>query len=652
MRPLTAFLFLFCFTALLSAQNKNSCAVSKSKHGFRLPAVSLVQQATENKYDVKFHHLNLDVERDTTYISGNVHTIAKVVATSLDTFGFELYPSLAIDSIRINGSLSVPARTGNYVGAPLPLVLALGGTIDAIIYYHGTPPSGATAAIGNGFSNAASGSWGNLVTWSLSESFAAYEWWPCKQSLQDKIDSSYFYITTDTANKAGSNGLLTNVVNLGNGKKRCEWKNIHMIDYYLISVAVAKYVEYDVYAHPNNCPNPVLVQNYVYDNPATLPNFKAVIDSTPACIELFSKLYGPYPFFDQKYGHCMAPFGGGMEHQTMTSLGFFDFNLIAHELSHQWFGDNVTCKTWSDIWVNEGFATYSAYLAEEYINPTLAAPEMLSEHNDIMSQPGGSIWFVDSTNTTRIFDSRLEYNKGSAMLHWIRFIINSDTVFFKVMKTYQQQFRNSTATALDFKSVLESVSGMNFTTFYNQWFYGEGFPTFSEKWNQAGNTFYLRSYETTSMPGVTPLIVTPVEYKLTRSTGDTIIRVVQSDSIDTYNLHLGGVVTNITVDPNNWIVNQVGTIVHDPNLTGISTLQVPANDVLIWPNPASDRLFVTVQLPGNYTLSVYDLNGKLVSEFMITQSRSLDIRSLAKGFYLMRLHSAVEDLKMMKLVKL
>jgi aminopeptidase N len=637
------------------AQSSHSCSNAKMNHRQRQPVISLVQQVSENKYDVKFEHLSLDVERDSPFIKGNVHTRATVTASVLDSFAFELHPDLTIDSIRINGSLAAPVRGGSYGAAPVPTPALIGTTVDVVIYYHGTPPSGASAAVGNGFSNGTSGSWGNQASWSLSESFAASEWWPCKQSLQDKIDSSWVFITTDTANKAGSNGLLSNVVQLGNGKKRFEWKNNHTIDYYLISVAVAKYVDYSFYAHPFNSPNPVLIQNYVYDNPATLSNFKPVIDKTKDFLELFAKLNGPYPFADQKYGHCMAPFGGGMEHQTMTSIGYFDFATTAHELMHQWFGDNVTCKTWSDIFVNEGFASYSEYLAFEYLDSVNAAPHMLNQHNNIMSQPGGSIWFTDSTNTVRIFDSRLSYDKGSAMMHWLRFIVNNDSAYFHSYQNYQKQFKNSTATALDYKLVLETATGMNFTQFYKQWFYGEGYPTFGIRWNQVGTTFYLESTETTSMPSVTPLFITPVQYRLTRSIGDTLIRLNQVTNKDGYSFQVKGTVTGVVVDPLNWIVNDVNGNVHDNTLAGVNEQSGNQSDISINPNPAQSKLnlvFTGIAPEGMLSLTVFDLSGKKVSAQSFTQAGSTDVSDLAPGIYIVKITDAANTvLKVMKFVK-
>ncbi len=219
----------------------------------------------EKSYDVHFVHLNLNVERTTKYLSGSARTVATVTAATIDTFGCVLHQVIVIDSARVNGVLSVVSRKDSIVKLKTPGTILNGQTVDAIIYYHGTPPVGGSA-IGSGFSNATSMSWGNQCTWSLSESLAGYHWWPCKQILTDKIDSSWVFITTDSTNKAGSNGMLKNTVIVGT-KKRYEWKSRTPIAYYLISVAVAKYKEYDLYAHPLYLTgDSIFIKNYIYDN--------------------------------------------------------------------------------------------------------------------------------------------------------------------------------------------------------------------------------------------------------------------------------------------------------------------------------------------------------------------------------------------------
>jgi aminopeptidase N len=642
--------FLLSISALAAgAFAQNQCAVSKINSQNHVQLVSQAQKALESQYDAKYYHLDISAERTNKFVSGNVRQLVEVTAAGFDTFMVELYSTHIIDSSHINGVMMTPVRVGDAVYYILPSVLPVGSMIDATIYYHGTCPTLNGAAIGDGFNNGTSGSWGNQVTWSLSESYTAYEWFPCKQALTDKLDSSAVFVTTDSTNKVGSNGLLKNVVVVGN-KKRYEWHNSHPIDYYLISVAIAKYVDYSIYAHPAGMTDSILVQNYVYDNPATLANFQADIDDTPELIEYFSDIYGLYPFADEKYGHCMAPFSGGMEHQTMTSLGFFDFTLIAHELAHQWFGDNVTCKTWNDIFVNESFATYSEQLALEHFDPSNAASNMLQVHNNVMSQAGGSVYCDDTTDVNRIFSSRLSYNKGCAIIHTLRFVLDNDTLFFNILKTYQNQYHDGTAGIQEFKLVAETLSGLDLTQFFGQWIYGEGYPTFTVRWNQVGSTFLLKSTETVSMSSVTPLFITPLQYKLTRSIGDTIIRVDQNIAIENYSFPVGGTVTTISIDPNNWVLNH-GTVTHDVNLVGLAENEAMATHIRVFPNPAKDKL--TVSSEENCLYTILDLTGKQLMQGTLQNGpTNIGIESLGEGMYFLQVKDASDKhVKTIKFIK-
>lgn len=624
MQKLLIIILAITSTQLLA--QRNLCAVSKQNKAQHKAVVSSSVQTLEENYDVKFYHLNIDVEITGKYIEGNVRTLAKVVSTTLDTFAFELHPNHAIDSILINGQPASYSRISAAVYCNLPQVFLQNQMIDAVVYYHGTAPTSGSSAIDDGFNNKNSPSWGNTVTWSLSESFVAYEWWPCKQQLRDKADSSYCFITTDSTNKAGSNGKLTAVIDLGNGKKRYEWKSHHAIDYYLISVAVAKYIDYSFYAHPAGGDS-ILIQNYVYDNPNTLSNFQTVIDQTGELIEFFSDKFGLYFFNDEKYGHCMAPLSGGMEHQTMTTIGFFEFTLVAHELAHQWFGDNVTCKTWSDIFVNEGFAAYSEYLALEHFSPTQKDQHMMDVHTSVMSQIGGSIWFTDTANTNRIFNSRLSYDKGSALLHMLRYEINNDSIFFLGLRTYQQQYSKHVATALDFKAVMETITGLDLNYFFNQWFYGQGYPTFNVKYNQTGNWVTIKNTETVSMASATPFFKTHIDYLVQTSLGDTIIKSEQLQSTEYIGFNVNGTVTGIVVDPLNWIVNKINSVGKD---TTLSIEEIATNESLIYPNPTEKIMYVNGKIQVKQ-IRILDINGKFI--FETYQGNSIEVNSLPSGFY-------------------
>lgn len=623
------FLLAFCaFAFQLNAQHLCSIHKQQGKQPVLTKKANESQSHLMNQYDVKFHHLNLHVERNNTNISGSVRTLALVVGDKLDTFGFELHSQLILDSVVTNAGVKLTtSRSQHFSIAILPALLTKNQLVDLTIYYHGDAFVQASAAIGSGFSKGTSNTWGNTATWSLSQPYSAYEWWPCKQSLQDKIDSTYTFITTSNENKAGSQGLLQQVVSLPNNKVRYEWKSNYLVDYYLISVAVAKYVEYKTYAYVGS--DSLLIQDYIYDNPQTLASLKPVLNQTAPMITKFSEKFGRYPFWQEKYGHAMAPFSGGMEHQTMSSMGIINFGIVAHELGHQWFGDYVTCKTWKDIWLNEGFASYCEYLALEWLNPTSAPAEMTTVHNNIMRQTGGSIAFDDTTDVSRIFDSRLTYDKGSAFAHILRFEVNNDSLYFTCLKNYLQQFGSSTASTQDFKTFLENFTEKDFTRVFNQWFYGQGFPTFTTKWNQLNDTLYFVTNQTTSS-AATPLFNTPLEYRIRTAQGDTIIRVLHNLPSNNYKLALKKSVVGMDIDPNNWIINQ-GTASKDITLIGLKEDNAAKYQVNIYPNPALDIL--RFESPLNIPfIKIYSITGEFISQSSVTNN-SLTIEKLTPGLY-------------------
>jgi aminopeptidase N len=645
-------------TFILNAQ-EHQCAKSKQTsmasmiNAQKLSATAAAQIVHEAKYDVKFVHLNLNLERINKNVSGGVKTVATVTASSLDTFQTLLHQNHFIDSIRFNGVLLGFLRQDSMIKVKVPTPLSNGSTFTVNLFYHGMAPTGGSA-IGSGFSNGTSGSWGNQVTWSLSESFVGYHWWPCKQILTDKIDSSWVFVTTDSLNKVGSNGILKNVVTVGN-KKRFEWKSTKPIAYYLISVAIAKYKEYNLYAKPmyfNN--DSILIQNYIYDgainNPSWISQQRPSLNQMPQVLVFLSKMYGMYPFYKEKYGHCMAPFGGGMEHQTMTSLGFFEYYLNAHELGHQWWGDNVTCKTWADIWINEGFACYSEHLVAQYLDLPNFATNLNSAHNAVMQQPGGSVHIPnnDTLNTSRIFSSRLTYDKGGAIVHTLRFLTNNDSLWFNTLRGFQNTFKDRTASAIDFQNYYQNFTGINPNQFFNQWYYGEGYPTFNVKFNYTNQQCFIKTTQTVSMPNITPLFITPIEYRLSRANGkpDTTIRVMHNLAIETYTIGLKDSVTGIVCDPNNWLINRTIGPARDATLgvtaAPINTLAIEEENTdlqyRIGPNPTKEsiEIFNDGKLTGAKVF-LYNIEGKLLIQSILEKKTIINLSNLKPNIYIVKI---------------
>ncbi len=517
-------------------------------------------------YDVKFYKLDIEAYDTTNQFSGNATVFAKVVVSETDTFSLELSNKLTADSVFINGAKHLFSHTSHKIYVPLISPVSMGQSIEFILYYH-TPP-GYTSSY---YSSTLAANYGNFnVSQSFSEPYYMHEWMPCKQELEDKADSVHIFVTTDDDLKVAGPGNLT-IVPLPDQKVRYEWKTNQKTAFYLISFAISDYIDYSLWAKPDSLPgDSILVMNYVYDYPNCLQSNKVNIDKTPLMINLFSDKMGLYPFFEEKYGHYMwYPSGfSGMEHITMTGLRSFSFNLIAHELGHSWYGDNVTCATWSDIWVNEGFASYIEYIANQYLNSQASADAlMLNYMNYAMTQPGGSVYVPPASlnSSGRIFSTRLTYRKGSALVHMIRFEMNNDSLFFRTLYDFQQIYQDSVATGLDFKAVCEDVSGIDFTDFFNQWYFGEGFPTFSAIWSQNQDTVLLRSIQTTSTT-ITTIFKMPVDFKLSYSGGNQAFRLYQLTNDTTFKIIIPHEITGITIDPNNWVLNQIGTITHRKNL--------------------------------------------------------------------------------------
>ncbi|MCS6895838.1 MAG: M1 family aminopeptidase [Bacteroidia bacterium] len=589
-----------------------------------------------NKYDVRFWWLNLQVTHTSTQIGPSwVLTRLVVTAPSLDTLTFELHSALTVDSVVVNGQKLNFLRRGHTIRIPLNPQPTQGTLLEAVVHYRGTPPNSQSSL--SGIFNRQSPSWGNQVTWTLSQPFGALSWWPTKQILSDKADSVWTFLSVPMGTRAGAVGRLEGIDTLSSTRVRFRWKSRYPIVYYLVAFAVAEYVDYSFYAQIPGVSRPVLVQNYIYNNPQTLPTFKGEIDTTAALLREFSIRFGPYPFWREKYGHMMAPFSGGMEHQTMTTQGFFTFLLTAHELAHQWFGDWATCGSWQDIWLNEGFATYGEYIALQALGtPSQARSWLIDAHDYVVSEPDGSVHVSDTLDDADIFSSRLSYNKGAYLLHMIRFRLQNDSVFFAILRHYLSMYGEGNAWLGDFRNVLEAATGQSWADFFQQWYYGEGHIILSARWNEVNGNLWLILSQQGSQSSSVPYFSTPVEVSVQRQgRPDTLLRLFISQPSQAFSVAGIGTVRGIQIDPNYWILRVVSSVQRDITL-GVRSSETRSPSLFIYPNPLRLGETLTIGLPSEGHVAIYDLHGRVLHE-MYADALSIEWRhTLAPGAYILR----------------
>lgn len=586
-------------------------------------------------YDIKFYFLNINVDAKKPNISGNVQLWIKPLPLK-DTFAFELSRVMTIDSILINNKkLNKYTRNFDNVIFIQPST-PKNSILKVNVFYHGKVQSG---GFFSGVSTQYTQTWEKWVTWTLSEPFSAKDWFPVKQDLQDKADSAWIFLTTDSNYMAGSEGLLTQTVNLPNGKTRYEWKTRYPIDYYLISFAVADYMQYNIYQKDReDSKDSLLIQNLIYNSNLYLAQNKSKIEATKGMITLYNKLFGKYPFQKEKYGHSLTELSGGMEHQTMTTLGSFNFDLVAHELGHQWFGDNVTCATWSDIWINEGFATYSNYLAEYYLKGKANGTLFITKRQKNALKNNGSVYIPESQiypgNEWRIFSGQLSYDKGACIIHMLRHEINNDTLFFNILKSFQDKYKGSTATGNDFKNITDSITGINFDYFFKQWYYGEGYPVYEIVWGKTNDTIEIKSVQTSTLEKPA-LFKMWIDYQIKfNDNTDTLIRLQQTDTIQIFKIKSDKKIKNIIVDPNHWTLQKIALLT-----TSVNSNKYHTKEIVI-PNPIKNNLSIYFKDDNNKTkeIIIYNVKGQqIIRKKSIAKKVNIPFLNFPKGIYIVKI---------------
>ncbi|MHB9013093.1 MAG: M1 family metallopeptidase [Ignavibacteriaceae bacterium] len=587
--------------------------VRSEKHQFQnYYKINKILYPGDSSINVTYYGLNLTLTYSPNYLKGIATVNAKSTENNLTNFFLDLQDPLLVDSVLLNGSKIPFIHSSAKLNITLPRIYNYGEQFSLVIYYQGIPGS-------SGFGSFEFGSHNNQpAIWSLSEPYGASDWFPCKDTPADKADSSDVWVTCSNSLIAASNGTLQSVVDNGNGTHTFKWKNIYPIAQYLISIAISDYTVYTTYYHyaPSDS-MPVVF--YIY--PEDFNNAKPYLDKVANMIAVFSNFYGPYPFLKEKYGEAEFGWSWGMEHQTITSLGGFDDDLEAHELAHQWYGDKITCADWQDIWLNEGFATFSEAVYFGATSGTDAYNLMMTSFMNNAKNAVGSVYVQNISNVNSIFDYNRSYAKGAVVLHMLKGIMG-DSLFFQLMKTYASdpKVAYGAATTANFEADAEKVYGSSLSYFFNEWIYGENYPHYSVSWNYnfIGNNIYSVNLNLSQTTNTNPAFFTmPIQIQVKTSAGDTIVTILNNQQNQLISFNVKGKPNYINFDPNNLILKDI-SIIDSVDLTKPQTFTLYQN----YPNPFNPSTTINYSIPVNskgfiqVKLIVYDELGNIVARLV------------------------------------
>ena len=567
----------------------------------------------QQKIDVTYYGINIEIDISNQEITGSVLINGSVGMDQPDSIELDLASALVVDSIVSSSGLLSFDHVDDMIKIPTQPAIPEGYDFSLEVFYHGHPPS-------TGF-----GSFnfdehlGVDHIWTLSEPYGARDWWPCKDDPSDKADSLDIIIIVPEEQIAVSNGILLEETDLGDGRKRYHWSERYPICTYLVSITSYPYTKWeDYYIGLNGDTLPL--EYYVYPDHYDLVYENYML--TDDMMEVFADRFGEYPFMGEKYGHAEFGRGGGMEHQTITSLGGHSQWLIAHELGHQWWGDLITCASFHHIWLNEGFARFSESLWDEATGGFDAYKDYWQNHSYFGD---GTVYVEEPDTPSQIFNGNLTYNKAGWVVHMLRGVLG-DSLFFETLKTYalNDSLAYSSATTEDFQLVCEDVSGLDLEDFFQQWIYGEYYPKYGLSWEMSESDELIVTIEQTQNWQYFHM---PIELRVLVP-GDTLIFKVDNQSqTEQYNLgFIDGLPHGIWLDPDNWILKEVeytsmgGILPNKPQIT-----IYPA-----YPNPFNPQTLIRYFVPEQLgfiqlSISIYDIRGHRVDGF--------DIGSILPGMH-------------------
>jgi aminopeptidase N len=592
-------IFLLMTTVVSQQPLREELTCSNAKTAFTAAKLFERMRGNQRDFDVKFYDLKLQIIVRDEHIAGSVGVVFTALINDLSSVDLDLSNGLTVHRTTTkNDLLLAHSHNNNLLSITLESSMDMGETREVIIHYSGQPSrSGFGSFEFNNYN-------GSPMIWTLSEPYGARNWWPCKDTPDDKADSVDITIQVPYPLVVASNGLLDRIDTDFIDSNRWDtyvWQERYPIATYLVSLAIYPYTVYHDW-YVNSDQDSMRLDFYVF--PDHLQSVEMNFSKTKDMISGFANIFGEYPFIDEKYGHAEFLWGGGMEHQTLSSMGGYSEGLIAHELAHQWWGDMVTCANFHHIWLNEGFATYGDALWREIRDEDI---ESLRQFMDSKKYFGpGTIYVSDTTSVSTIFHRGLSYHKAAWVLHMLRGVVG-DSLFFSGIRTYGERYRFSSAVTEDFRDVMEEVSGIDLDNFFNQWIYGSHFPVYSLYYEKNGSTVEVIINQASDGNTVFEM---PIELEFVFEDTTIFYTVQHSGNLQQYTIATpaGKSVQEIILDPNEWILRNVIYLDTIPGALPTGFRLYP-----VYPNPfnSSTTIRFITDREGEISVQIFNILGEM-----------------------------------------
>ena len=511
--------------------------------------------AVQDDFDVQHYFLSLEFVPTTRRVTGSVTVTAQSLVPGLQHLVLDLASNMTVTSV-----LKVPAltalpftRPGNLIDVTLDQPYNAGQTFDVRVIYNGVPDATGFGSIS--WSKTSGGTLGTAVS-TLSEPSGARSWWPCKDRPDDKATVDEWWTVPDTWTATG-NGLLVGVAT-PSGKKQFKWHMNDPLTTYLVMVAATVYSTFSQ-TYSTLAGGTMIIDHYVY--PEHLTNAQTSFTPLPAMIAFFAQKFGEYPFVEDKYGMSEFSWGGAMEHSTNTSYGTglvnglhnYDY-IMAHELSHQWWGDTVSPQTWADVWLNEGFATFCEALWAENLGGAGSYRSWMNS-NWHPSFSGTLYNPIDLFGTT-------VYDKGAWVQHMLRRVVG-DTNFFNALRDWYVNHRDGIGNTAQYQGTQEARYGATLDFFFQQWVYGTGQPTYEYGIRTAdlGNGTYRNYVRIRQTQTPAAVFTMPVDLVFITAGGNQLRTVVNNALDQDFILDTTAPPTGLLFDDLDWILRTSKTAI-------------------------------------------------------------------------------------------